>query len=58
MLTKLESEYADYIEQKLNEIEEDLFNIEQSYLDLQADYEHRTQNSEPSLLKTLIAESK
>ena len=58
MLTQQESEYIDYLERKLNEVEEDLINVEQSYLDLQADYEHKTENSKPSLLKTLIAESK
>ena len=58
MVTKQESEYIDYLERKLNEVEDDLINVEQSYLDLQTDYEHKTRNSEPSLLKTLIAESK
>lgn len=49
---------SDYIEQKLNEVEEDLIRIEQSYLDLQAYCSLITQNSKPTLLKTLIAESK
>lgn len=58
MLNQLEIEYIDYLERKLNDVEEDLFNIEQSYMDLQSDYEYETRNSKPSLLKTLIAESK
>lgn len=58
MLTQQESEYIDYLERKLDDITEDLTNIEKSYFDLQADYEDKTQNSNPSLLKTLIAESK
>ena len=58
MLTQQEREYIDYLEQKLNEVEEDLYNVEQSYLDLQVDYERKTGNSKPTLLKTLIAESK
>ena len=58
MLNQQESEYIDYLERKLNEVEEDLYNVEQSYLDLQADYECKTGNSKPTLLKTLIAESK
>lgn len=58
MLSKLENEYIDYLERKLDDVEEDLTNIEKSYFDLQADYEDKTQSSKPSLLKTLIAESK
>lgn len=54
---KQESAYINHLEQKLNEAEEDLTHIEQSYLDLYADYLLKTQNSKPSLLKTLIAES-
>ena len=54
---KQESAYINHLEQKLNEAEEDLTHIEQSYADLYADYLLKTQNSKPSLLKTLIAES-
>ena len=52
---KQESAYINHLEQKLNEAEEDLTHIEQSYVDLYADYLLKTQNSKPSLLKTLIA---
>lgn len=54
---KQESAYINHLEQKLNEAEEDLTHIEQSYADLHADYLLKTRNSKPSLLKTLIAES-
>lgn len=54
---KQESAYINHLEQKLNEAEEDLTHIEQSYADLYADYLLKTRNSKPSLLKTLIAES-
>ena len=54
---KQESAYINHLEQKLNEAEEDLTHIEQSYEDLYADYLLKTQNSKPSLLKTLIVES-
>ena len=54
---KQESAYINHLEQKLNEAEEDLTHIEQSYEDLYADYLLKTRNSKPSLLKTLIAES-
>ena len=58
MLSQLENEYIDYLERKLDDVTEDLTNIEKSYFDLQTDYEDKTQNSKPSLLKTLIAESR
>lgn len=54
---KQESAYINHLEQKLNEAEEDLTHIEQSYADLHADYLLKTRNSKPSLLKTLIVES-
>lgn len=54
---KQESAYINHLEQKLNEAEEDLTHIEQSYADLHADYLLKTRNPKPSLLKTLIAES-
>ena len=58
MLRQITIEYIDYLERKLDDVTEDLTNIEKSYFDLQADYGDKTQNSKPSLLKTLIAESK
>lgn len=65
MKNQLKNEYIVYLEQKLNEaekelneIEDELTHIEQAYADLFADYLLKTQSSKPSLLKTLIAESK
>lgn len=72
MIKQQESEYTKLLKQKLNEAEknlaqieqayedlyEDLTRIEQAYEDLFADYLLKTQSSKPSLLKTLIAESK